>query len=134
MPLPAAGLHPFDLSPADLIREQRAKPVPPKSYRFVADIDAALVQQILDIPERQREPHIEHHCQAGDLRARFEVLEKGAFGHARTLPGALPRLKRSSFDKTETGVGGGGVRPIQHALAKPWSNLELVAWKWLCPD
>ena len=134
MPPPIARPNPFDPAFSYLIGEHRAEPMPPKSNSFVADIDAALVQQILDIPERQREPHIEHHCQADDLRARFEVLEKGAFGHARTLPGALPRLKRSSFDKTETGVGGGGVRPIQHALAKPWSDLELVAWKWLCPD
>ena len=38
--------------------------------------------------------------QADDLRIGFEVLERGAFGHARALPGALPRTKESSFDKT----------------------------------
>jgi hypothetical protein len=102
MPPPIARPNPFDPAYSFLIGEHRPKPVPPKPHRLVADVDTTLVEQILDIPERQREPHIEHHCKADDLRASFEVLERGAFGHARTLAGALPCLKRSSFDKTYT--------------------------------
>jgi hypothetical protein len=88
MPLSVAGSHPFDPAFPDLFREHRAKPVPSESDSFVADVDTALVEQILDVPQRKREPHIEHHCKADDLRARFEVLERGALCHPKTLAGA----------------------------------------------
>jgi hypothetical protein len=78
MTLPMAGLHPFDLSPADLIREKRAKPMPPILDRLVAHIDTSLVKQFFDIPQRERKTHIQHHCQANDLGARLEVLERGS--------------------------------------------------------
>ena len=52
---------------SDLSGKHRAKPVPPKPNRFVADIDAALVQQILDISKRKWKPDIHHHRQADDL-------------------------------------------------------------------
>ncbi|MDA1154854.1 MAG: hypothetical protein O2873_08895 [Proteobacteria bacterium] len=55
----------------------------------MADLDAALVQKILDIPERQRKPDIQHHRQADDFGAGLEVLEWGASGHAMTLSRAL---------------------------------------------
>ena len=51
MPPPIARPNPFDPAFSDLIGEHRAEPMPPKSNSFVADIDAALVQQILDIPQ-----------------------------------------------------------------------------------
>ncbi len=41
----------------------------------MAHVDASLVQQIFDIPKREREPDIQHHRKADDLRAGFEVLE-----------------------------------------------------------
>jgi hypothetical protein len=47
----------------------------------VADLDTSLVKQIFDIAQRQREPNLEHHRQADDLWARFEVAERGALGH-----------------------------------------------------
>ena len=100
MPLPVARSHPLDPALLDLTGEHRTEPMPPKSDCFVADLDAPFMQKILDIPERQREPHIEHHREADDLGARFEVLEKGAFCHARTLPSAITCLKESSFDST----------------------------------
>ena len=127
MPLPTARPHTFDPSFPDLVGDHRAEPMPPETNSFVANIYAALVQQIFDVSQRKWEPDIEHHHQADDFGDGLELLEREAFGHPMTLPSAMPRLKRSSSDKTETGVGGGGVRPIQHALAKPWSNLELVA-------
>jgi hypothetical protein len=40
-------LNPFS---SDLGGEHRAEPVPPKPHRFVADIDATLMQHILDVP------------------------------------------------------------------------------------
>jgi hypothetical protein len=60
----AKVLNPF---PSDLRGEQRAKSVPPEPHRFVADIDATFMQQILHIPQRQWEPDIHHHRQADDL-------------------------------------------------------------------
>jgi hypothetical protein len=66
----------------------------------MADLDAAFVQKILDISEREREPDVEHHRQADDLRAGLEVPEGGAFCHPAKLVGRPDRLKRSSSDNT----------------------------------
>ena len=74
--------------------------MPPEPDCLIANVDAALVEQILDIPKRQREADVEHHRQADDLGARLEVLKRGKFCHDRTLAGALPRLKASLSDKT----------------------------------
>ena len=59
----------------------------PLPDRFVADLDAPLVQEILDIAQRQREADVEHHRQANDLGARFEVAKRGALGHPARLAG-----------------------------------------------
>ncbi len=61
--------------PSDLSSKQRAKPVPPISDSFVAHVDASLVQQIFDIPKRERESDVQHHGQADDLGTGFEVFE-----------------------------------------------------------
>ena len=47
--------------------EHWAEAVPPISNRFVADVDAALVQQVFDIAKGEGEPDIHHHGQADDL-------------------------------------------------------------------
>ena len=51
MPLPirmsAKVLNPIS---SDLGGEHRAEPVPPKPHRLVANINTALMQQILDVP------------------------------------------------------------------------------------
>jgi hypothetical protein len=47
--------HCFDEPSPDLAGEHRAVPVPPVPHGLVADLDAALVQEILDVPQRQRE-------------------------------------------------------------------------------
>ncbi len=44
------GLHP--LLP-DLIGEHGPEPPPPEPHRLMADVDAALVQQVLDVAQRQ---------------------------------------------------------------------------------
>ena len=46
----------------------------------MADIDAALVQQIFDISQRERKSNVEHNRQANNLRAAVEVLEQVYFG------------------------------------------------------
>jgi hypothetical protein len=40
--------------PSDFSCENRSKPVPPESHRFMRLVDAALMQQILDVPQGQR--------------------------------------------------------------------------------
>ena len=105
VPAPTAELQPPDAAPPDLGCEHRAEPIPPVAHRFMADIDAAFVQQILHLSERKWEPNVKHHRKADDLGARFEVLEGEAFGYARTLSTALTRLKRSFSDRTfEVGI------------------------------
>jgi hypothetical protein len=44
----------------------------------MADVDAALVEQVFDVSKRQPEPDIHHHRQADDLRRGFEVAERVA--------------------------------------------------------
>jgi hypothetical protein len=59
----------------------------------VRDLDAALVQQVLDIPQRQRIPDVHHHRQADDLGLRLEVAEDARVAHARKAIGSPPRYK-----------------------------------------
>ena len=66
---------------ADFAGKDGTEPLPPEAYRFVADVDAAFMQQILDISKRQREADIHHHRQADDFRDGFEVTERIGPGH-----------------------------------------------------
>ena len=96
MPTPIARPHPLDPALFDLIGEHRPEPVPPVADRLVTYIDASFMEKVFNMPQREREPHIEHHREADDLGAGYEVLERGAIGHPTTLAGAAPSLKRSS--------------------------------------
>ena len=40
----------------DFCRKQRPKPIPPKPHCFMADVDAALEQKILNVAQAEREP------------------------------------------------------------------------------
>src|SRR6478735_451191 len=56
MPAPLAkASHPAHPLPANVGREQWPKPVPPVAHGLVADVDAPLCQQVLDIAQGQRE-------------------------------------------------------------------------------
>jgi hypothetical protein len=78
--------------------KQRAKSVPPKSNRLMADVDATLVQQIFHISKRKWKTHIHHHRQADDFRRRLEVLEWVAFCYPETLIAHPARLNRFCSD------------------------------------
>ena len=57
VPLPVAmRAHRLSTLLSDLGGEHRTKPVPPVSHHFVADFDATLIDQVLDIAEGKREP------------------------------------------------------------------------------
>ena len=73
--------------------------MPPEPDSFVADIDAALMEQVLDVPKRKRKPDIEHHREADDLGAGLEVAEGGSFAHLATLRNRRALLKTVSSDK-----------------------------------
>ncbi len=59
----------------------------PDLRALVANVDAALVSQAIDVAQRKREADKHHYRQADDLGGRFEVTEgAGAF------------IRRSSLD------------------------------------
>ncbi|WP_425083517.1 hypothetical protein [Ruegeria profundi] len=66
-------------------------------------VDASLVQQIFDIPKRERETGVQYHCKADELETRFEVLEVLevlGFEHGQKLRNRSAPLNQSSSDKT----------------------------------
>ena len=74
MPPPVGqGPHSRDPFAADLGGEHRAEAVPPEPHDLAVDLDAALMQEILDVAQRQRVADVEHHRQADDLWAGLEV-------------------------------------------------------------
>src|SRR5690606_22279061 len=79
------GPQPLRTFLADLGGELRAETLPPEPHRLVADLGAALVKQVLDVPEREREPDIEHDRETNDFRAAVKILERVACRHGRTL-------------------------------------------------
>ena len=52
-----------------------AEPVPPETYRFVADIDAAIEKNIFDLPQRKRIADIHHDRETNYLRRAVEITE-----------------------------------------------------------
>jgi hypothetical protein len=98
--------HPVHPSAADLSREHQTEPVPPKPYRLMADVDAAFMQKIFHIPQRERKPHIHHNSQADDLGARLKITKGGTFCHPATLSTRPARLKQVSSDSAVARIWG----------------------------
>ena len=88
MPAPAAEVSSPHPPRADIASEQWTKAVPPKPYRLMAGVDAALMQQILHIPQSQGVTHVHHHREADHLRRRIEIAKRIGFGahHPSSLP------------------------------------------------
>ncbi len=83
------GPHRLDPVAPDLRRENRPEAVSPEPHRLMRDVNAALVQQVLDVQERERIADNHHHRQADDLGAGLEVAENA--GAARPVRlAALP--------------------------------------------
>ena len=85
---PPVGVSPHAIDPllADICGEHRAEPVPPQPHRLVADVDAALEQQIFHVAERQRVFDIHHHHQADHLGRAVEIAKRVLGpGHAAGL-------------------------------------------------
>jgi hypothetical protein len=62
--------HFLDTFMVDFSGKNRAKSIPPASQSFVADVDPALAQQVLDIAERKWKSNVHHDRQADDLGLR----------------------------------------------------------------
>jgi hypothetical protein len=77
----------------DISSEHRTKSVPPEPKRFMANINATLMQQILDVAKGKRKPDVHHHSKADDFRAGFEVTGWVAFCHPERLADCPARLK-----------------------------------------
>ena len=75
--------------------------MPPDTHRLVADIDATLVQQVFDVPQRRRETDVYHHGEADDLGAGLDVPERAAVGHGSRLSTRSRQLKRGSSDNAQ---------------------------------
>ena len=86
----------------------------------MADIDAAFVQQILDIAKGQRETNVEHHRQADNLSARLEIAEWIRFGHRKMLKIRRARLKAVSSDSAVENVAAmtAGLHPVLHHIGQ----------------
>lgn len=59
-------------------RSFRPEHLPAEADRFVADINDAPLQEILDVAERKRESDVQHDRQTNDLWAGSEVAERTA--------------------------------------------------------
>ncbi len=77
MPPPMGELaHCLNPFPTDLAGEHRTKSVPPKPDRLMANIDAAIVQKVLDLTERKREADVHHHDRSDHLRRAVEPSKR----------------------------------------------------------
>lgn len=54
--------------------------------RIPAAGNCALMQQVLDVLQREREADIQHHGQADDLGTGPEIPERGGLGHRGWVP------------------------------------------------
>ena len=57
----------------DLRGKQRTKAVPPIPHGLMADLDAALEQEIFDLSQRQRVSDIQHHREADHFGRTVEI-------------------------------------------------------------
>jgi hypothetical protein len=90
MPSPMGELtHLLHPPAADLAGENRAEPVAPQPHRLVADVDAALEQQVLHVAQRQGVPNVHQDDQPDDLGGGIEpakrILRRLGFGHPRPV-------------------------------------------------
>ncbi len=88
-PLPETP-HRLNTTAPDLRRENRPEPVPPEPHRLMRDVDAALMQQVFDVPQRKRVAEVHHHRQANDLRRSLEVPKNAGVAHSGDGSAALP--------------------------------------------
>ncbi len=75
--------HALQPALADLVREVSAETVAPVANRFMANIDTAIVKQVSDVPQRQR--NRTHIITASRIIWRCLEVTQGAFRHQLRL-------------------------------------------------
>ena len=76
MPGPGRVIRVLIAVSSDRLREHRTEAVPPEPNRLMRDVDAALVEQVFNIPQRQRKTDIHHHREADDFGRSLEIPER----------------------------------------------------------
>ena len=100
VPFPAALFHARNTPLPELRSKHRVEPLPPEARIFVPDVDAKIVQQVLNLTKGKRKSYLEHHRWANDLRRKREVFAVGAFGHVQRLATTSHRLRPTFSDST----------------------------------
>ncbi len=89
--------HRLDAIATYLCGKHSPEPVPPEAHRFMSNVDAPFVQQVLDIGQGQRLSHVHHHCQADDLGRGFKITkDASAVRHGYDLI-AMPSVGKFIF-------------------------------------
>ena len=65
-PMPKA-VHPVHPLASNICGEHRTETVPPVPHGLVAEVNPALEEQVLNVPQRQRKPNVHHDHQADHL-------------------------------------------------------------------
>lgn len=93
MPAPLWNLtHKRGPLQSDFAGEHRTKAIDPEQDAFVTDVDTALMQQVFNIAQRERESNVHHHCKLDDFGRCFEVAKR-VFVRFRRLEQSAIRLK-----------------------------------------
>ncbi len=120
----------------DLRGEHRTESVPPVPNRLVADIDAPLEQEILDLSQRQRIADIHHHREADHLRRAVEITE--GILHCRRLRNLTRRLKPIYSDNAHCAVRTESARCSPHRSPsihrQRWGPTTSFGLTWLARD
>ena len=99
MPLPVCPRpHSVNPSAPNFSGKQWAKSVPPKPNRLMADVDAALVQKLLNIAKRKRKWTYIKTASRMKLGRFSKITKWAAFCHPERPSGRPARLKSFSSD------------------------------------
>ncbi|MCG7852311.1 MAG: hypothetical protein MIO92_07300 [Methanosarcinaceae archaeon] len=83
------------------MREVCPEPIYPEPRSFLANVDGALVDKLLHIVNREREPDMHYQAKLDGLGWRFKVTER-VLGHHGRLIALLDRLSVGSPDKSSS--------------------------------
>jgi len=86
-------------------KEVRAKSIPQEPDNFITNVDAAFMEQVLNIPKGKWKSDGQHHSQSYDLGARLKIAKRAALCHLEKLGRRPARLKTVFSDTTKSMLG-----------------------------